>query len=117
MFSLFSHGRGVSRPLGMMLVLVGLGACDPKPPDNTVPAVSVLPSISGEAREEAELTGSAGSWTGSNPVTTAPQWQRCDASGESCTDLEAATGTRYVLAEADIGHRVRLRVQASNPAG
>lgn len=101
----------------MMLALVGLGACDSKPPGNTVPAVSVLPSISGEAREEAELTGSAGTWTGSNPVTTALQWQRCDASGESCADLEGATGARYVLAEADLGHRVRLRVQASNPAG
>ncbi len=100
-----------------MLVLVGLGACAPKPPGNTVPAVSVPPSISGEAREEAALTGSAGAWTGSNPVTTTLQWQRCDASGESCTDLEGATGTGYVLAEADVGHRVRLRVQASNPAG
>ncbi|WP_143195837.1 hypothetical protein [Archangium sp. Cb G35] len=81
------------------------------------PAVSGLPSITGEAREDVSLSGAAGTWTSSRPVTSTLQWSRCDASGSGCTDIPGASGPHYLLVAEDVGHRVRLRVSASNPGG
>ena len=84
----------------------------PTPPSNTV-----LPTISGTADVGQKLTASSGSWSGSAPISYAYQWLRCDSAGASCSDISGATGSTYVLTNADVGHEIRVQVTASNSAG
>jgi hypothetical protein len=83
-----------------------------RPPANTSP-----PSVSGTARDGATVTADRGTWSGTPPLTYAYQWQRCDASGEACTEIPAATGSTYELTSADVGRTVRVVVTATNAAG
>jgi DNA-binding beta-propeller fold protein YncE len=45
------------------------------------------------------------------------QWLRCDAEGESCTEIPESNSTWYVLTSEDVGHSIRVRVEAVNDAG
>ncbi len=45
----------------------------------SAPANTVLPSISGTVQVGQTLTASAGTWTGTAPITYTYQWQRCNA--------------------------------------
>ena len=80
-------------------------------PTNTAP-----PSLSGSAVEGQTLSVSSGTWTGS-PTSYTYQWQDCDSSGESCSNITAATNSTYKLASSDVGHTVRALVTATNAAG
>ena len=71
------------------------------PPANTAP-----PVISGTPRDGSTLTSTAGSWTGSQPVTFAYQWRRCNSSGASCADIAGASSPSYTLVPADVGSTV-----------
>src|SRR5207253_5287425 len=46
-----------------------------------------------------DLSGSAGSWSGSPAPSFAYQWLRCDGSGLSCVLVVGATGSSYTLVE------------------
>ena len=81
------------------------------------PANTVLPAISGEARDERTLTASTGTWTGSPTITYAYQWESCNTAGESCTSIEGATGSSYTVAHAQVGDTIRVKVTATNSAG
>jgi hypothetical protein len=82
------------------------------PPTNTA-----LPTISGTPRAGMTLTATAGTWTGTAPIDTSSiQWQRCNTSGTGCANI-AATGTTYVLVDADAGSTVRVLVTATNAGG
>jgi hypothetical protein len=84
-----------------------------EPPTNTQ-----LPSISGPARVGRTLTAGNGSWTRSQPMTFAHQWLRCTTTAiSSCIDISGATATTYVVTTADRGHRLRVRVTATNAGG
>ena len=74
------------------------------------------PTISGLARVGEELTLDPGTWTGA-PDTFAFQWQRCDTSGTGCVDVVGATGKTYGVRGADVDHRLRALVKATNSAG
>src|SRR5207245_1941400 len=63
------------------------------------------------------LTASPGSWSGTQPISYAYQWRRCDSSGDNCADIAGATGQSYTLARADVGATVRVAVTGSNSAG
>jgi hypothetical protein len=92
----------------------GLGdACEPP----SVPGNSAPPAISGTARDGSTLTASTGTWSGAGPITFAYQWRRCDDGGAECADIPGATGSTYVLTSADVDHRLRVRVTATNSAG
>jgi len=93
-------------------LIVEWTAGTPSPPSNTL-----LPSVSGEVVEGETLTGGAGGWSGSEPISYAYQWRRCDAAGASCVDVAGATATSYVLVGDDVGSTIRLKVIASNEAG
>lgn len=85
-------------------------------PDNTAE-----PRITGSASVGSTLTASQGSWSGS-PTSYAYQWVRCARdgglpSGADCAAIGGATTTRYVVASADVDHRLRVRVTASNADG
>jgi glucose/arabinose dehydrogenase len=81
-------------------------------PSNTTP-----PSISGTAQQGQTLSVTAGSWTGTQPITLSEQWRRCDSSGANCTDISGATGASYALGSADVGSTIRVREAATNSQG
>jgi Concanavalin A-like lectin/glucanases superfamily len=81
-------------------------------PVNTSP-----PTITGTAQQGQTLTGTAGTWSGTDPISYAYRWRRCDSAGASCTDISGATGQSYVLTAGDGGHTIRLNVTGSNAAG
>jgi hypothetical protein len=80
------------------------------------PSNTSLPSISGSARDGSLLTASHGSWTGS-PTSYAYQWLRCDAEGGNCGSIAGATSDKYTVQTADVGHRLRVQVTATNKDG
>ncbi len=82
------------------------------PPVNTV-----VPPVSGVARDGQTLSAGDGTWTGTAPIGYAHQWQRCDADGTDCVDIAGADDATYVLTGADVGHAVRAEVTATNVAG
>jgi hypothetical protein len=60
---------------------------------------------------------SDGTWTGPN-LNISRSWVQCDGHGTiaSCAAIPGATGLSYTPTAADIGHRLRLLVTATNPA-
>ncbi len=87
-----------------------------EPPAPAAPGSVTLPGISGTAAEGQELSAATGSWSGS-PTSYAYQWQDCNAAGEGCSSIGAATSASYRLAAGDVGHTVRVVVSASNAGG
>ncbi len=81
------------------------------PPVNTV-----LPSVSGSVVEGQTLSASTGTWTGS-PTSYGYQWEDCNTTGGSCSNIGGATSATYQLASGDVGHTVRVVVTASNAGG
>jgi RHS repeat-associated protein len=81
------------------------------------PSNSALPAISGTPEDGQTLSASTGSWSGTPSLSYAYQWQRCDGSGESCSDVSGATGSTYNAGFEDLGSRLRVRVTATNVAG
>ena len=79
------------------------------------PANSHLPTIAGQAKVGKKLRALHGAW--SNSPTFAYRWLRCSAAGTSCKGIKHATGSSYRLAPADTGHRLEVRVTATNPGG
>jgi Ca2+-binding RTX toxin-like protein/Tol biopolymer transport system component len=75
------------------------------------------PTVSGEPYEYEELAAEAGEWSEHDAITFTYQWQRCDGEGESCTDIEGATSTRYTLASEDVNATVRVRATATSTSG
>lgn len=81
------------------------------------PANRSTPTISGNLRENSTLTAAPGNWSGTLPITLSYQWRRCDSRGRNCGTIERATGTKYKLTGADVGHRLRVYVTAKNLFG
>jgi hypothetical protein len=77
------------------------------------------PLILGGARLRvgADLLGRPGTWVGTPPVAPAPQWLRCDDTGETCLEIPDATDWSYRVSREDVRHTLRLRVTATNIAG
>ena len=86
------------------------------PTASKLPAATKAPHISGRARVGKRLSGSRGSWTYS-PTAYRYQWLRCNAHGGSCSSIHSATRPTYTLVKRDAGHRLRLRITATNAAG
>ena len=103
--------------LATVLALPGGGAAlSQVVPDNTAE-----PRITGTAAVGQTLSASQGSWTGA-PASFAYQWVRCPpnggaANGSNCASIGGATTTQYVVATADVGFRLRVRVTATNTDG
>ncbi len=82
-----------------------------KPEDKTAS------SISGLTKDGQSLAASTGMWVGAPTLAYEYQWQRCDSSGASCTNVTGATGTTYTLGNSDVEHTIRVVVTASNSEG
>jgi hypothetical protein len=108
------------RAAGLVAALVtGLGAFAGAAPatSSTAPSNTSRPTITGTAQEGQTLTGHNGGWTGTEPITYAFQWLRCNAAGASCSDLAGASSQTYVVKKEDVGSTIRVRVTASNAEG
>jgi acid phosphatase type 7 len=81
------------------------------------PANTVPPSITGTPRQGQTLTANPGTWSGTQPITFAYQWRRCDSAGKNCVDISGATAATFVLTAADVGHGMKVFVTASNIGG
>ncbi|HEX8742497.1 MAG TPA: hypothetical protein VF712_05140 [Thermoleophilaceae bacterium] len=101
---------------GLDLVLPGLLTLVT---DTTVdaPANTALPSISGTAQIGQTLTAADGNWTGTPTIAYARQWQRCNSSGASCSNIAGSTGSTYTVQASDEGSTFRVVVTATNIAG
>jgi hypothetical protein len=86
-------------------------------PRATAPTVTALPTIAGTAMTGRVLTAGRGGWSGTTPMTFAYQWQRCDAQGNSCSNIIGAIAGTHVLGSADVQRRLRVAVTAGNAAG
>ena len=67
---------------------------------------TAAPSLTGVAQAGLTVTASYGSWTGASPTSWGFQWERCDATGASCSAIAGATSRIYTVAVADIGSRM-----------
>src|SRR5206468_3009294 len=83
----------------------------------SAPSNQSLPVLSGSPVVGQTLSASAGSWSGTAPITYTYQWQGCDSSGGSCVAISGATGASYVVASGDLGSTLRVVVTASNAGG
>ena len=83
---------------------------------HTSPTVITTPAITGTDTAGETLIATDGTWTGLPPFTYSFQWQRCKAIAE-CENIENATGSSYTVANADVGHTVRVAVTASDTLG
>ncbi|MDQ3857328.1 MAG: alkaline phosphatase family protein [Actinomycetota bacterium] len=81
------------------------------------PTVVKRPVVSGTPVDGSTLTTTTGEWTGTEPISYAYQWRRCDLDGLNCVSIEGATSASYTLVAADLGFTLRARVIASNVAG
>ena len=81
------------------------------PPVNVSP-----PTITGTAQQGSNLTAENGTWQ-NNPTAFEYQWQRCNTSGASCTNVVNATAKTYRLTGSDVGRTLRVRVRAMNADG
>jgi hypothetical protein len=79
------------------------------------PANSQLPTISGTPKIGKKLKASHGTW--SNAPMYTYRWLRCSSAGASCKGIAMAAGSAYTLVKADKGHRLEVRVTATNAAG
>ena len=83
----------------------------------SAPANTVLPTISGEAKDENTLTASTGTWTGTPTISYSYQWESCNTSGEACSNISGATASSYAIAHEQVGDTIRVKVTAKNSAG
>jgi hypothetical protein len=110
--------RAVSAAL--LLAIVGaasLGSFASSGAAASGPANTAAPTISGTAREGETLTADAGTWTGTQPITYAYEWQRCNATGASCAAISGATAKTYVVTKPDVGTTLRVKATATDSTG
>ena len=81
------------------------------------PANTSPPAISGTVSENQMLTATSGAWTGTESITYAYAWQRCDSGGGHCATINHATNTTYTLTKQDVNHTLRFVVTAKNADG
>jgi len=81
------------------------------------PSPQSLPTISGTPEQGSTLTASPGTWMGTQPITFAYQWRRCNRNGGGCVNIAGATAQTYVVRGVDVADTLRVRVTARNGDG
>ena len=80
------------------------------------PSNSAVPVVSGAVQQGQTLSTTNGSWT-NDPTSYSYQWEDCNSSGASCSNISGATSGTYKLASGDVRHTVRSVVKATNAGG
>jgi hypothetical protein len=99
--------------VAVLALLAGSGTAS----SSAAPANTSRPTISGTAREGQTLTGSTGTWSGTEPITYSYQWHRCSSSVSDCHAITGATNKTYTLTSQDVGKRLVFSVRATNSSG
>jgi uncharacterized protein YukE len=86
-------------------------------PSAAAPVNTSLPAVTGTIAQGQTVAATTGSWTGTATITYAYQWQRCDSSGNNCNSISGATSSSRTLTSDDVGHRLRIKVTATNSQG
>ena len=81
------------------------------------PLSSAPPFVAFVIQQGKQLTGAAGSWSGTGAIKYAYQWQRCDTAGAHCTSIRGATGRTYTFVAKDVGRTIGFRVRATDKTG
>ncbi|MGZ8716358.1 MAG: hypothetical protein ACXWYO_04530 [Gaiellaceae bacterium] len=84
---------------------------------NYAPANTAAPAISGTPQVGQVLTATTGTWSSDTTPTYAYAWRQCDAQGNNCAAISAATAATYTVQTADVGKTIRVVVTATNPTG
>jgi hypothetical protein len=82
----------------------------------TGPSANSAPTVSGTAQTGQTLSLTTGTWSGTDPISYSYGWTRCDSAGSNCTPISGAAGQSYGLVAADVSHRIRGVVTATNAA-
>ena len=109
---------GLTLGLATLVLLAGDGTAAPAVEPTNVGE----PDVDGRAEQGRTLRTTRGRWTGTSPITYSFRWVRCGADGgrpdgSDCGLIIGATGSRYRIAAADVGSRLRVRVTATNADG
>jgi hypothetical protein len=104
--------------VGGLVLLTGDGSAAP----TARPTNVAEPDIDGRAEQGLALSASRGRWSGTDPIRYDFRWVRCGADGgrpdgSDCGLIIGATSSRYRIASADVGSRIRVRVTATNADG
>ena len=103
-----TNGQGSSAPVESAATAVILEAA---------PVNLTVPTITGVAKVDEELTADHGTWSG-NPSSFAYQWRRCNTGPPlSCADIAGANDSAYTAVLADLGQELEVRVTATNAGG
>ncbi|HMJ95394.1 MAG TPA: hypothetical protein VK486_06055, partial [Thermoleophilaceae bacterium] len=70
------------------------------------------PSIGGTPSVGSVLSGSNANWV-ATPVVQ-QRWMRCDTAGANCSNISGTTGATYTVTDADLGHTIRFRNDATD---
>ncbi len=113
----FALGAVVGAATLALVAMTGAGLAA----QQAAPANTTQPAVSGTASVGSTLTATQGAWSES-PTGFTFQWVRCPTSGglpdgSDCATIGGATTQAYVVASADVGSRLRVRVTASNADG
>ena len=89
---------------------------------DNAPVETAGPTVTGDAGSSpgVTLTAQPGIWdapSGAGPITLGYRWQRCDTSGGACDDIPGAHSESYVVSSADVGHELRVVIDASDADG
>ena len=82
-----------------------------------VPVNTAPPAISGPAEAGGTLTVTPGTWTNAGVAAPAYQWQRCDAAGDDCGDIDGATAATLVLTADDACSMFQVAETRANASG
>jgi hypothetical protein len=115
-------GTLVAGALSGALATVLLLPADSSARAQSAPRNTNQPTVYGTTVEGKTLFTTNGSWSGTQPMSFRYRWLRCDtsgggANGVNCGTIPGETRRTYVLSHADVGHRIRSRVIATNADG
>jgi hypothetical protein len=89
--------------------IAGSGA---EAPENVLAPEVVGLTVTGQM-----LTATEGTWTGTEPIKYAYQWELCNSSGGSCEELVGATESKYTIPSGEVEDTLRVIVTAGNAGG
>ncbi len=75
------------------------------------------PTLAGTVEVGKTLTANRGSWSGTEPITYAYRFQRCNKEGGACFTGGSTTQRTFVVGTEDVGKTIRVRVTATNRDG
>jgi hypothetical protein len=89
----------------------------PAPAEGAGPSATVAPAVAEVLQVGKQLTGAAGTWSGSGSIAYSYNWFRCDAAGAHCLSVHGATLPTLTLTDKDVGHTLGFAVHAADKQG